>query len=164
MPSDPPIRSLPRPLHAYRIGDPAGRHPIWSDGGARRTAGRWHQAGAPVIYASEHYATAMLEKLVHFAGILPQNQHFIQITLPQGLTYQVANPDLLPGWHDPESRAARQCGIDWLTQGTAAVLIVPSVVARMERNFVFNTQHPQFALIDTGLETPIRWDDRLFQP
>ena len=37
---------------AWRIGDPAGEFPIWDDGGARRTSGRWHEAGAGVIYAS----------------------------------------------------------------------------------------------------------------
>jgi hypothetical protein len=32
----------------------------------------------------------------------------------------------------------------------------------MERNFVFNTTHPDFARIKPGLETPVWWDSRLF--
>lgn len=44
----------------------------------------------------------------------------------------------------------------------SAVLIVPSVVARMERNMVFHTGHADFQRITTGLETPIWWESRLF--
>lgn len=53
-------------MRAYRIGDPDGIYPIWDAGGALRRAGRWHEAGTPVIYAR-----AMLEKLVHRRGVLP---------------------------------------------------------------------------------------------
>ena len=39
-----------------------------------------------MIYASQHYSTAMLEKLVRASGELPPNQHFIEITIPNGVT------------------------------------------------------------------------------
>ena len=45
---------------------------------------------------------------------------------------------------------------------TAYRIIVPSVVARMGRNFIFNTSHEDFKQIKVGLETPIWWDNRLF--
>ena len=72
-------RRLDDALKGFRIGDPRGEYPIWSDGGSRRASGRWHEAGQRVIYAAEHYSTAMLEKLVHWNGILPPDQHFIAI-------------------------------------------------------------------------------------
>jgi len=149
-------------MTGYRIGDPAGEFPIWDAGGARRVSGRWHEAGASVIYASEHYATAMLEKLVHYAGELPPNQHFLTLTLPQGLSYEVANPDLLDGWARADGAVARGFGRRWYAEGRSAVLIVPSVVARMERNLVVNALHPEFGRIRPGLETPVWWDARLF--
>ncbi len=156
------VRRLDTPLTAFRIGDPNGEYPIWDDGGARQAYGRWHEAGSGVIYASEHYSTAMLEKLVHYEGEMPPNQHFIEITVPAGTAYEVANPDLIEGWAASGGEAARTFGRSWYAEQRSAILLVPSVVARMERNIIFNTGHEDFARIATGLQTPIWWDDRLF--
>ena len=53
-------RTLPETMRAFRIGDPAGQFAVWSAESAKRTDGRWHEAGAEMIYASENYSTAML--------------------------------------------------------------------------------------------------------
>lgn len=156
------VRRLDHQLTAFRIGDPNGEYPIWDDGGARKTSGRWHEAGAGVIYASEHYSTAMLEKLVHYEGEMPPNQHFIEITISGGVTYEVVNPDLIGGWSAQDGEVARTFGRGWYAEMRSAILLVPSVVARMERNIVFNTGHKDFTKIAVGFETPIWWDDRLF--
>ncbi|MCE8007089.1 RES domain-containing protein [Aestuariivita sp.] len=155
-------RTLARDHQAFRIGDPAGEHPIWDDGGARQAEGRWHEVGSGVIYASEHYSTAMLEKLVHFNGEVPPNQHFIDITIPAGTSYEVVNPDALSGWASFGGDVARDFGKAWYTERRSAILFVPSVVARMERNIVFNTSHPDFKGVTVSLETPVWWDRRLF--
>lgn len=115
-----------------------------------------------MIYASEHYATAMLEKLVQWNGLMPANQHFIEITIPEGTSYEVATSDIVPGWYEPDGTAARKFGHGWYVEGRSAVLFVPSVVARPERNLVINTAHPEFSRITAGLETPVWWDKRLF--
>lgn len=156
------VRTLDQPLTAVRIGDPKGEYPIWDDGGARKVSGRWHEASAGVIYASEHYSTAMLEKLVHYEGEMPPNQHFIEITVSAGISYEVVNPDLIEGWSSMSGEAARLFARKWYADVRSAVLIVPSVVARMERNMVFHTGHADFGKISTGLEIPIWWDARLF--
>lgn len=100
------VRRLPEPLTAYRIGDAKGEFPIWDDGGARKGAGRWHTVGLGVIYASEHYSTAMLEKLAHHNGELPANQHFIEISIPAGISYEVVNTDHFPAWADMRGESA----------------------------------------------------------
>lgn len=156
-------RTLNEPITVYRIGDPLGRYAIWDPGGALVAGGRWHRAGSAVIYAGEHYSTAMLEKLVHHSGVLPPNQHFIEITVPAGVSYEVVTPHVCPGWDEPASPEALRRGQDWFNRGEACVLVVPSVVARMENNYVFNATHPEFRLIRTSLETPIRWDQRFFR-
>ena len=156
-------RSLPETMRAYRIGDPAGQFPVWSTEGARRVSGRWHEAGAEVIYISEHYATTMLEKLVYWNGALPPNQHFIEVTIPRGTSYEVATPDIVPDWFRPGGEAARRFGRQWYEENRSAILIVPSVVARMERNVVVNGLHPDFEGLTVGLETPVWWDRRLFR-
>jgi RES domain-containing protein len=155
---------LTSPMRTFRIGDPEGRFPIYSSKGAALVEGRWHEKGQEVIYTSEHYSLAMLEKLAHYSGVLPPNQHFIAITLPAGTAYQVVTKDSLPDWHKRDGRAARAFGTHWLQAGRSALLIVPSRVAREERNVLINPRHPDAKAISHGLETPIWWDERLFDP
>ena len=155
-------RTLSAPLRAFRIGDPKGQFAVWSAAGAKRVSGRWHESGAEVIYASENYSTAMLEALVNWNGTLPPNQHFVEVTVPQGTSYEVVTSESLPDLFDPSQVASRRYGRDWYVESRSAVLIVPSVVARMEKNLVFNSLHPEFAGVVVGLETPVWWDSRLF--
>ncbi|OSQ37468.1 RES family NAD+ phosphorylase [Thalassospira mesophila] len=156
-------RQLPGTRYGYRIGDPHGIYPVYSAQGARLFAGRWHDIGQPVIYTSEHYSTAMLEKLVHFNGEVPKGQHFIKITYPVGLSYEVFSSGHHPGWHDANEQAARQFGSTWFREGRSCILFVPSVVAREEHNVLINTTHPDFPQITTDLEQPIWWDERLYR-
>jgi len=155
---------LHQPIVCYRIGDPEGDHPIFDAEGSRLWPGRWNTSAVPLIYASEHYSTAMLEKLANGNGRLPPRQHFIEITLPNGLSYEVVTKDSLPGWHEPDFAASRSFAGRWVAEARSAVLFVPSVVARMERNILINPAHPEFRQITHGLHLPVWWDRRLFSP
>ena len=155
-------RVLPEATRAFRIGDVDGRFPVWSTEGAMQVAGRWHDIGNEVIYASEHYSTALLEKLVYCNGVLPPNQHFVEVTIPAGVSYEIATKDSVPNWSDPNCASARAFGIQWYRELRSAFLFVPSVVARMERNIVINVKHADFRRISAGLETPVYWDQRQF--
>jgi RES domain-containing protein len=149
-------------MTAYRIGDPAGAHPIFSPEGARRASGRWHRKGQLVIYAAQFYSTALLEKLVHYSGQLPSGQCYIEITVPAGVSYECVTTDSLTGWDHKSGNAARKFGSTWIECNRSAILIVPSVVARMENNILINPAHPDTARITRSLEKPVRWDERLF--
>jgi RES domain-containing protein len=153
-------RTLREAMRVYRIGDSAGRFPIFSGEGAVRTEGRWHQKGQDVIYASRHYSTALLEKLVHYAGTLPANQHFIEIEIPAGSSYEIVTKDSLPQWLDASK--ARAFGSRWFAEKRSLILIVPSVVARIECNVVVNMTHGEAGAVKPGLEQPVAWDARLF--
>ena len=154
-------RSLRRSLRVYRMGDPAGTHPVYSGGGSRVYPGRWNERGQPVIYASEHYSTALLETLAR-TGEMPRNQHYVEIEIPAGVTYEVVTKDSLHGWCDIDGAAARAFGAAWYAERRSAILIVPSVVARVERNVLIHPQHDEARKIRVGLETPVYWDSRLF--
>lgn len=156
-------RRLREAVRAWRIGDPGGQFPVWSAEGARRVSGRWHEAGSGVIYASESYPTAMLEKLVHWNGVLPPNQHFIEINIPPGASCELVTPDAVPGWDDADGEAARRFGRTWYGEGRSALLFVPSVVVRTERNIIINARHADFKGLTVGPETPVWWDQRLFR-
>ena len=116
-----------------------------------------------MIYAGASYATAMLEMLAHWNGIPPKNQHFVEIIIREGTSFEVVTPDTVPGWANPDGVAARGFGHAWYEEGRSAILIVPSVVARLERNVVINARHPEFAQLAVGPETPVEWDWRLFR-
>ena len=152
-------RTLTTAMRAWRVGDPAGQFPIFSGEGAALEGGRWNENGQRAIYASQSYSTAMLECLAHFSGELPSNQHFFEIDIPAGITYEVVTKDSPPGWTD--QTVARAHGAEWLRELCSAILIVPSFVAREECNVLINPAHPQFGLIRAGLETPVIWDERL---
>lgn len=104
----------------------------------------------------------MLEALVHWNGALPPNQHFIEITIPAGTSCEIATADIVPGWFHPNGEASRHFGRRWYGENRSAILIVPSVVARMEHNVLVNRCHPHSGRLTIGPETPVRWDQRLF--
>lgn len=155
-------QTLDRTLVCYRIGDPAGAYPIFDATGSTLAPGRWNTAGSPVIYASEHYSTALLEKLVHGSGRLPPNQHHVRITIPRGLSYTIFSPPTLPGWDSMPATVSKAYGESWCRERRSLVLIVPSIVARLDRNVIVNPAHPEFAAVEHGLHEPVYWDRRLF--
>jgi RES domain-containing protein len=155
---------LDRVLTCYRIGDPAGGYPIFDATGSTISPGRWNTVASPVLYTSEHYSTAMLEKLVNGSGSVPPNQHFIKITIPNGVTYEVLNTAHLPDWYLQNCSASKPYGDAWQQSNRSLLLVVPSAVAREEVNFLLNPKHPEFAKVTSGLATPIWWDARLFTP
>ena len=159
-----PAQVLDRILKCYRIGDPAGAFPIFDAQGSKLYPGRWNTAASPMIYSSEHYSTAMLEKLVHGSGALPPNQHFIEITIPPGVSYEMFNQAAVPDWYLASAASSKPYGDAWQSQGRSLILIVPSVVARIEQNILINPLHPEFPRITTSLHLPVWWDSRLFVP
>ncbi|PSJ63251.1 RES family NAD+ phosphorylase [Kumtagia ephedrae] len=153
---------LDRTLTCFRIGDPNGAYPIFDATGSTIAPGRWNTAGSPVIYTSEHYSTALLEKLVHGSGRLPPNQHYVRITVPRGLSYEVFSPPVLPGWDSMPAVASKNFGEGWSLERRSLLLIVPSVVALLDNNILINPAHPEFAGLQTSLHEPVYWDRRLF--
>ena len=155
-------QTLDRVLTAYRIGDPHGAWPIFDATGSKLAPGRWNTPASPMIYAAEHYSTAMLEKLVHGNGRMPPNQHWIEITIPPGVSYEMLSPPHLPGWDAEDCAVSKAYGETWQRAGRSLLLIVPSVVARMERNVLINDSHAEARRVTHGLHQPVWWDGRLF--
>ena len=155
------VRGLREPMRTFRIGDPAGKYSIYSGEGAALYEGRWHDRGQEAIYSAGHYSTAMLEKLAHFNGIPPPNQHFIEIQIPVGTSYEVVTKDSLPGWEEPTT--ARAFGSKWFSERRSVILIVPSFVAREERNVIINSSHVGAKAIKCDIEKPIWWDARVIK-
>ena len=84
------------PLRAFRIADM--RHPILDGTGAMLHGARWNSPGRRVVYASETYAGALLEILVHASGSVPRSQGHVEIEIPAGLSIEEVGPATLPHW------------------------------------------------------------------
>nr|WP_255647866.1 RES family NAD+ phosphorylase [Ensifer sp. IC4062] len=149
-------------MTAFRTGDPKGTYPIFDATGSTIAPGRWNTPASPIIYSSEHYSTAVLEKLVHGSGRLPPNQHYVEITIPHGLTYEVFSPPGLPGWDTMPPTVSKGFGERWCLERRSVILLVPSVVARLDRNILINPAHAEFPEIRVSLHQPVYWDRRLF--
>lgn len=146
---------------SYRIGDPDGIYPIYDPTGARLYPGRWNTAESPVIYTSVNYSTALIEKLVH-SRVLPANQHYIEITMPNGTSYETFQGAAHPGWDGQSDALCKAFGEQWYIEGRSALLFVPSFPARIDLNVLINPTHPDAAGIRHGLAFPIWWDGRLY--
>lgn len=156
------MASRPEPLTAYRIAD--GRHPVFDGSGAALVGGRWNSPGRPLIYGSLSYACALLERLVHAGtGRIPKHQVTVVITIPASITVEEPAITVLPSdWDGSAETPARAFGDAWLAERRSCVLIVPSVVAKYERNLLINPAHPDFSLVKASAPEPVAWDARLF--
>lgn len=150
-------------MRIYRIADQ--RHPIWDGTGAALLGGRWNSPGRPAIYGSLSSACAMLEILAH-AGIgrIPGAQEIVIAKVPDedALVERHDRESLPEGWDAEDSGVARQLGDDWLASRRSLVLVVPSVVARLEFNAVVNPAHPDFPRMRVSAPEAVVWDRRLF--
>jgi RES domain-containing protein len=148
------------PLRAYRIAD--SRHPLFDGQGAMLFGGRWNSPGRRVIYAAETYAGAMLEVLAHAnIGRLPKHHAWIEITIPEDVAIEEADPARIAGWDAADLTASRAFGDAWYDERRSAVLIVPSMVTRVERNILIHQQHPDFARLSASAPAAVEWDKRL---
>jgi RES domain-containing protein len=149
------------PIRAFRIADM--RHTIFDGTGAMLYGARWNSPGRRVIYAAETYAGALLEILVHASGSVPRSQGYVEIDIPAGVSIEVIPAQDVPGWDTPSFEEARELGDRWYDERRTPVLIVPSVVTRVEGNVLINQEHPDFALIQASPPMAVRWDERLWK-
>ncbi len=149
------------PLRAFRIADP--RHPLLDGTGAMLYGARWNSPGRRIIYAAETYAGALLEILVHASGTVPRRHAHIEIGIPAEVEVEEITPDDLPGWDSASYEMSRNFGDRWTEERRTAVLLVPSVVTRVERNVLINQDHPGFALIRASRPAPVLWDTWLWK-
>lgn len=149
-------------MQLYRIGDE--RHPLWDGSGAALVGGRWNSPGRPLIYASLSYGGAMLEILAHAnIGRVPTTHRYVIADVPADVSFERHDAPSLPAAWDAESTAAaRRFGDRWLSEMRSAILLVPSVVARLEWNALVNPAHPQAARLTLSTAERVVWDRRLF--
>jgi len=150
-------------MRAFRIAD--RRFPIFDDTGARLVGGRWNSPGRPVIYATETFAGAILEVLLHAnLGRVPRTHAVVEIAIPDAIAIEINAPKDLPGWDAEDQTPRRAYGDRWLEKARTGVLLVPGVVTRgREHNVLLNPEHPSFKAITASKPQDMVWDERLFR-
>lgn len=150
-------------MRLYRIADT--RHRIWDGTGAFLMGGRFNSPGRQLIYAAQSYSCAMLEMLAHTnIGTIPPTQAYVEASVPEDVAMEARTAaDLPEGWDGRDTRIARAFGDHWLEEGRSAILLVPSVVARVDFNALVNPRHPDAARITVSAPQSVVWDRRLFQ-
>jgi RES domain-containing protein len=148
----------------YRLVNARHTRDAVSGEGARLYGGRWNPPGFPVIYTSHSRALAVLETFVHLA-LEARELHFLlyELTLPkEAHLREYEGPRST--WRQPGSpQKTQDAGREWLMEGRALALIVPSGIVPHETNVVVNVRHPQFTRLQISKPEPFSLDDRLLK-
>lgn len=147
---------------AWRIAK--AKYPPYDGQGAMLEGARWNSPGRPVIYASDTFAGAILEQLVHALRprTLPGPYNAVRIDIPDDLIETLIAEDL-SGWEARDSPAALGFGDRWLDEQRSAVLAVPAVPSRPEgKTVAINPVHADASAISVSDPFPVPWDERLF--
>ena len=104
--------------------------------GGMISAGRWNPINTPMVYCSDHPATALLEILVHIdADNLPPTYQLLEIEVPDSLS--IASPDLTADWENDVSRTQR-LGAMFVSTASDATMEVPCVIVPFAKNYLLN--------------------------
>lgn len=114
--------------------------------GARLYGARWNSVGVPVVCAASHLSLAALEYLVHIdIEDVPSDLVALSIQVPDRASQiTLRAEDMPPDWRNvPVPRQCAAVGDDWVGQGDALLLRVPSVLVPEEENVLLNPRHPE---------------------
>ena len=149
-------------MRGYRIGSRA--FPLLDGAGAAASdSARWNSKGRYVIYATEHYATALLEKAAQLNSVrIPRTLVYVRIDIPPDATVEEVRVDDLPGWDSDDKTASQRFGDRWYDEHRSLILLVPSLAAQgLERNVLINQRHQEFSGVATSAGEPVRCHPRL---
>jgi RES domain-containing protein len=121
----------------------------FSGEGARIFEGRWNSAGVRVVYCSENLALSALEILVHTRAVTIGGKfRGFRVTFEDTLMATVDLKKLPKAWNaQPPMAFSKGIGDEWIKSGRSAVLALPSVLVPLERTFLLNPKHRDFAKI-----------------
>lgn len=147
----------------YRIVHERYRDDPFSGKGGLHHRSRWASKGQLVSYATDHLATATLEKL---AGIvradLMTDMVYAKAEIESEQEGVLAADELPEDWDAlPASDATRVIGDTWLDAGSHVLLRVPSVVLPDSYNYVVNAAHPGMSDLEVVEVAPLLLDNRV---
>lgn len=94
---------------------------------------------------------------------IPQAIVYVQVDIPDEVRLDVLEVSALPArWFEfPAPPECQHAGDLWASRGKTVGLIVPSAVARIEKNLLLNPAHPDFSRLTIGSSEEMGIDRRL---
>jgi RES domain-containing protein len=124
-------------------------------------AGRWHYAGAPVVYLAESPAGALIEACVNTSvNDVPPSFTLLMISGPDLHFEEIEMSSLERGWKD-RVEITRELGSAWLRRGRGALLRVPSALVPETANLLLNPLHADAKLFQIEDSFIYPFDERL---
>lgn len=107
----------------------------------------------------------MLEILAHAnTGRIPETHQYVIVDVPSGVSVEIVEENKLPvDWDSENIATARAFGDQWLNEARSAILVVLSVIARLDQNALVNPLHPDASKLIVPEPKKVIWDKRLFQ-
>ena len=125
---------------------------------------RWNSHNTRLVYAAERTALATMEVAgqLDLSQDLPDDRLYIEIEIPDDiLILEVRTKDLPSGWDSkPPTLITQIIGDDFVAQGEAAVLKVPSSIIPQESNYLINPSHTDAKRIKVKSTSPMVFDTR----
>lgn len=117
---------------------------------ASGSAARWNSDGKFVLYTASTRSLACLENVVHrSAEGLSMAFKTLLIELPKSAKIQEIEINSLPSdWYSFSNyHLCQSIGDEWYDARQSLVLSVPSAIIKEEKNYIINTQHPDFVKV-----------------
>ncbi len=149
----------------YRILRRAFARAPFDGEGAYRYGGRWSSPGTRLAYTSEHQSLAMLEYFVHLDKEDPPTDLVLAVAeVPDDLARERVDVGNMPAnWREPAAPSElKHLGDEFVQRAQHCVLLLPSVLAPAENNWLINPGHADFKNIDTRDIVPLNYDPRMF--
>lgn len=160
----PPKPRGEKDLLAYRIVAPKWAKTALSGEGARLNGGRWNSPGHPMVYLSTSRALAALELLVHLTTPITRRVPRVIITVRVPRELVGGRLFTSEGWQrEPPGVDSTDQGDDWLSCGSSAGVLAPSVILPEESNLLLNPLHEDFRKVEIESSRPFSFDSRLAQ-
>jgi RES domain-containing protein len=153
-------------IRLYRLLRKAYASAPFDGEGAFRYGGRWSSPGTRLSYTSEHQSLAMLEYFVHLdVGDAPDDLVLAVAEVPDDLARErVETTDLPANWRDSAAPPElARLGDEFAQRGENCLLVVPSVLAPNENNWLVNPEHPDYKKIVVRKVEPLSYDPRMFR-
>jgi len=134
--------------------------------GGLHVSGRWHHRGQPILYTSATASLAALEVLVHVdPAVAPLDLTLLEIEIPDDVAIESCDTaSLTSSWRNyPAPMELQDFGSKWLTELRTVILVVPSAILPIERNYLVNPAHTDAARIRVVQELPFSFDLRLLK-
>jgi RES domain-containing protein len=150
---------------SYRLVKNKRRDAAFDGEGARLYGGRWNSVGKKCVYLAAHESLAIVETLVHLndAAAL-EDWCLFELTLNEKYVMELDPSQLPNNWFAGSTQHyLSNIGDGWLESGSSLGLIVPSAIARRDKNIILNPEHPEFAgAVSSAIQLEFMPDKRIF--